>query len=631
MGNDALITIVVPARNRQELLPRTLRSIAAQTLRPLDVILVDNGSSDSTREVMERWRSEVAGDINVEVIVHPVAGASGARNAGLDRVVTPWVMFFDSDDEMLPAHCADFAEAIAANPEADIVGRPVRAVALDGSVHLRKFEVADALYNHIFHGSLATQRFAVRTDFARRAGGWNVSALSWNDYEFGLRLLMCRPVMVKLGGRPTVIVHSQPDSITGTSFSRCPANWENTLELCRETLRRSGREDLLPWIDVRSVILAVHYRREGSKTDARRLLGQTLSRNRCCSGRLRMLYLQNLIVGHGTGRIARRIMGRVDGAVHPPRPGEPLMTIVIPARNRERLLPRTLASVRRQTLRPLSVVLVDNDSSDSTGEIMRRWQRQTAGDINVTVITEKRHSAAAARNAGLAIVTTPYVMFFDSDDVMLPCHCAEFADAIAANPGVGIFGRKINMFLLDKHWRRCYFINKHLMFNHLFRSCLSTVRYVAATALVRDAGGWNVRAWGWDDYELGIRILLKNPVTARLAGRSSVEVYIQSDSITGASFSNSPMKWEDTLDLCEDTLERAGRHGLVRWIHARRMILAAHYYREGARSEARRLIASTLSRSGAPLRMKLLMIHNRIFHRGTFILARILFPRTPLD
>ena len=52
------LTVVVPVYNRAKLVSRTLDSIAAQTLRPLDVILVDNASTDASKAVMHKWMAE---------------------------------------------------------------------------------------------------------------------------------------------------------------------------------------------------------------------------------------------------------------------------------------------------------------------------------------------------------------------------------------------------------------------------------------------------------------------------------------------------------------------------------------------------------------------------------------------
>ena len=57
---DSKLTIVIPVKNRAEIFERTLRSVAAQKLRPLKVVIVDNGSTDSTAETARKWCDAVA-------------------------------------------------------------------------------------------------------------------------------------------------------------------------------------------------------------------------------------------------------------------------------------------------------------------------------------------------------------------------------------------------------------------------------------------------------------------------------------------------------------------------------------------------------------------------------------------
>lgn len=300
------------------------------------------------------------------------------------------------------------------------------------------------------------------------------------------------------------------------------------------------------------------------------------------------------------------------------------ITIIVPARNRAGLLPRTLASVSAQTHRPLSVVLVDNDSRDDTLGVMRRWAAEVDSDITVKIVSETRHGATHARNRGAAEVTTPYMMFFDSDDEMLPCHVADIAAAIESNGWPDIVGRSVAQRLLSGKTTLGRFSRHNLMVNHLFHGCLSTQRYAVRTELYRQAGGWDTRAWGWDDYELGIRLLLLEPRVAVVEGQSVI-VHSQADSITGTDFSSSPAKWENTLDLCQADFDRSPFAPLSRWIDCRRIILAADYAREGSRTLARQLKKSAIKHSHAPLRMTLLYHQHRLMRRGSAMLARLMF------
>lgn len=91
------VTVVIPVRNRPQVLARALRSVAAQTVRPSAVIVVDDASTDETPDV-----ARAAG---VTVLVNDSQLGSGpSRNRGIEAATTRWIAFLDSDDEWYPEH-----------------------------------------------------------------------------------------------------------------------------------------------------------------------------------------------------------------------------------------------------------------------------------------------------------------------------------------------------------------------------------------------------------------------------------------------------------------------------------------------------------------------------------------------
>lgn len=90
------VTVVIPTFNRLARLKHSLASVSDQTVSPLEVIVVDDGSVDGTSE----WIKEKMP--NVTLIQQRNAGVSAARNAGIEKADTEWIAFLDSDDEWLP-------------------------------------------------------------------------------------------------------------------------------------------------------------------------------------------------------------------------------------------------------------------------------------------------------------------------------------------------------------------------------------------------------------------------------------------------------------------------------------------------------------------------------------------------
>jgi glycosyltransferase involved in cell wall biosynthesis len=94
--DNAAITVAIPTYNRADLLPRAIDSALA-ALAPGDAVLVvDDGSTDNTAEVLAHYREPV------HYLAVPHGGLAAARNAGIANATTPLVAFLDSDDEYMP-------------------------------------------------------------------------------------------------------------------------------------------------------------------------------------------------------------------------------------------------------------------------------------------------------------------------------------------------------------------------------------------------------------------------------------------------------------------------------------------------------------------------------------------------
>ena len=94
------ISVIIPAYNVAPWLPRCLDSILAQTYPKLEIIVVDDGSADSTRQVMESY---AARDGRIKPIFKENGGVTSARLAGVAAATGEWVGFADGDDAIDPA------------------------------------------------------------------------------------------------------------------------------------------------------------------------------------------------------------------------------------------------------------------------------------------------------------------------------------------------------------------------------------------------------------------------------------------------------------------------------------------------------------------------------------------------
>lgn len=113
------------------------------------------------------------------------------------------------------------------------------------------------------------------------------------------------------------------------------------------------------------------------------------------------------------------------------------MTVVVPAFNAHRFLDQCIGSVLGQTRHDWRLVIVDDGSSDSTAEIVRR---AAAADDRIALLQQTNSGAATARNAGAMAAQSAYLLFLDADDMLEPDALADLLEAVDACEGVGVYG-----------------------------------------------------------------------------------------------------------------------------------------------------------------------------------------------
>ena len=98
---QSVISVIIPVYNVEQYLPRCLDSVLSNTYRNLEIICVDDGSTDGSAAILQDYAKK---DSRIVVITKENGGVSSARNAGLDRMTGEFVTFIDSDDFVHPQY-----------------------------------------------------------------------------------------------------------------------------------------------------------------------------------------------------------------------------------------------------------------------------------------------------------------------------------------------------------------------------------------------------------------------------------------------------------------------------------------------------------------------------------------------
>jgi glycosyltransferase involved in cell wall biosynthesis len=180
------VTVVIPAYEREAMVGRAVASALGQRPRPVEVVVVDDGSSDGT--------AEAARSAGARVVVHDVnRGESSARNTGLEAATQPWIALLDSDDEWLPGHLAALWRAheghvLVAASALRCGGDPAldRVHGAPGTSPLALRTPADLLFPE---NPVPGSGGMVRRDVALVVGGYDESIPLCEDLDLWLRCL----------------------------------------------------------------------------------------------------------------------------------------------------------------------------------------------------------------------------------------------------------------------------------------------------------------------------------------------------------------------------------------------------------------------------------------------------------
>ena len=129
MKHVVTVTIVLPAYNASEYLAQTLNSVLSQTYQDFELLVIDDGSTDNTRDIVGEFCQR---DSRIRLISQENQGVSVARNSGIKMARGEYSAFLDSDDLWVPDKLAKHVEHLTANPKLGLSFARVEFITFDG-------------------------------------------------------------------------------------------------------------------------------------------------------------------------------------------------------------------------------------------------------------------------------------------------------------------------------------------------------------------------------------------------------------------------------------------------------------------------------------------------------------------
>ena len=182
------VSVIIPAYNRRHTIEATLQSLVKQKYRPLEIIVVDDGSSDGTWELLQELKFT---EIEFRPIRQTNAGAAAARNTGIKASTGELIQFLDSDDLLDPEKLSQQVAVFQSQPEVDVAyGHWQMGKSTTSFQHYTAKQHPDmvtALLTKYWHPNFS---YLFRRQAVFDAGLWDASLRINDDFDFALKVAM---------------------------------------------------------------------------------------------------------------------------------------------------------------------------------------------------------------------------------------------------------------------------------------------------------------------------------------------------------------------------------------------------------------------------------------------------------
>lgn len=435
------VSIIVPVYNTENYLTACLDSLISQTIRDIEIICVNDGSTDRSYSILQEYAKT---DRRVTIVNKAKnEGTHMARKSGVQVSRGEFVMFVDADDYISPKAC-ETAYNLIVGSDIDILqfGVAVKSSAntqndswhkksldptgltLCGTEILdnayKKRTVSTALWGKIYSGALCKRACHCMPDihcfvgedifsffflafYSKLYKGVRTEPLYWYRYGTGVsnqEQMSCEKFenYCKMGLLPAklqVFVRKYATENIERAESNIDAAAKRMLEdCCRIYSERMDKKDKKNGAD-----LLVKY--WGSVTGCGELLEKAIG-----------MPVREYVNVHNLVPLYTRT-----NTIYAENGLTPKVSVVIPVFNVEQYLQECLNSVLNQTLREIEIICVNDGSYDNSLQILEQYAEK---DERISVISQRNRGQSAARNAGLQYAHGKYIYFLDSDDYILP-------------------------------------------------------------------------------------------------------------------------------------------------------------------------------------------------------------------
>lgn len=402
------VSVIIPVYNVEEYLRECLDSVVNQTLKEIEIICVDDGSTDSSLEILKEYAKK---DNRITVITQQNLHAGVARNAGLAVAKGEYVHFLDSDDWIeketysklyvlvseKKCNIIKFRSFCYDNTKKKIVNSYFTNMGAIGEKYFDKKIIVKDNIEIVVNISDAPWSGMYKTSFIQKNNIKFDNLLCANDTSFYYRCVMANNELYLSSKRFVYYRINNNSSLIGQRVYHFNCQLEqyaiiskiikNNSQVIMESIKKHLVHAILYRYKMYNEINIPYMVRSKIYKETKDFISSID---------------ENLIPAEYRDVYAKLVSKN------------PCVSVIIPVYNTEKYLRQCLDSVVNQTLRNIEIICIDDKSTDNSLQILQEYAQK---DNRLKIVKNKKNSgSAASRNKGVLLAKGEYIGFVDSDD-----------------------------------------------------------------------------------------------------------------------------------------------------------------------------------------------------------------------
>ncbi len=243
-GVPGLVSVVIPTCNRSALVTETIESAFAQNYRPVEIVVVDDESTDDTESVIQALQQRSPEGVELRYFRQTKSGAPAARNRGVRNTTGEFIVFMDDDDVFSENFLATHLQAYASQPTANLsFGRWKRFRKESDHYVLIDFKgtrpsAKTPLESFLLGWEILLQSCLVRRSLVSEAGPWQIELKKSQDLDYKVRLLGLPSCEVVDNSEAIIFYRMHRGSISGVLNNEKLKSYVDAFEYVEEIARR---------------------------------------------------------------------------------------------------------------------------------------------------------------------------------------------------------------------------------------------------------------------------------------------------------------------------------------------------------------------------------------------------------